>query len=65
MVEQDHRFIKKITKPCLGFQSCRTASKTLAEIESMHMIWKGQVRRSIIGDETRAQFVNKWFGLSA
>lgn len=38
MVEQDHRFIKKIAKPCLGFQSCRTASKTLAGIESMHMM---------------------------
>jgi len=65
MVEQDHRFIKKITKPCLGFQSCRTASMTLSGIESMHMIWKGQVRRSIIGDQTRAQFINKLFGLAA
>ena len=33
IVEQDHRFIKKITKPGLGFQSIRTASKTIAGIE--------------------------------
>ena len=65
IVEQDHRFIKKITKPCLGFQSCRTASKTICGIEAMHMIWKDQIRRSAIGDETRAQFINKLFGLSA
>jgi transposase, IS6 family len=61
---QDHRFIKKITKPALGFQSCRTASKTLCGIEAMHMIRKGQVKRASIGDETRAQFINKLFGLA-
>jgi transposase-like protein len=27
--------------------------------------WKGQVRRSIIGDQTRAQFINILFGLAA
>jgi IS6 family transposase len=65
IVEQDHRFIKKITKPALGFKSCRTASKTLCGIEAMHMIRKGQVKRAAIGDETRAQFINKLFGLAS
>jgi transposase-like protein len=65
IVEQDHRFIKKITKPALGFQSCRTAPRTLCGIEVMHMIRKGQIKRAVIGDETRAQFINKLFGLAS
>lgn len=65
IVEQDHRFIKKITKPVLGFQSCRTASRTLCGIEAMHMIRKGQIKRAVIGDETRTQFINKLFGLAS
>ena len=65
IVEQDHRFIKKITKPALGFQSCRTASRTLCGIEAMHMIRKGQIKRAVIGDETRAQFINTLFGLAS
>ena len=65
IVEQDHRFIKKITKPALGFQSCRTASKTLCGIEAMHMMKKGQVKRASIADETRAQFINRLFGLAS
>ena len=65
IVEQDHRFIKKITKPCLGFQSIRTASKTISGIEAMHMLWKGQLRRSFSGGFSRAETVNKLFGLTA
>jgi transposase-like protein len=65
IVEQDHRFIKRIIKPALGFKSCRTASKTLCGIEIMHMIQKGQIKRAAIGDGTRAQFINKLFGLAS
>lgn len=42
MVEQNHRFIKKLVRPMLGFQSFQTATKILASIEAMHMIKKGQ-----------------------
>jgi len=42
MVEQDHRFIKKRVRLMLGFKSFKTATKTLAGIEAMHMIKKGQ-----------------------
>ena len=38
VVEQDHRFIKRIIRPMLGFQSFYTAIKTLKGIEIMHMI---------------------------
>ncbi|SFM10888.1 Transposase (or an inactivated derivative) [Paenibacillus sp. 1_12] len=36
IVEQDHRFIKKITKPMLGFKSFLTADQTLKGIEALH-----------------------------
>ena len=43
LVEQDHRAIKRVTKPMLNFKSFRTARSILAGIELMHMIRKGQL----------------------
>ncbi len=43
LVEQDHREIKRITRPTMGFQTPNTASVTLAGIELCHMIKKGQL----------------------
>lgn len=43
IVEQDHRFIKKITKPMKGFKSFESASATLDGTELCHMIKKGQL----------------------
>ena len=42
IVEQDHRFIKRITKPMLGFKAFHSAEATLAGIELHHMLKKGQ-----------------------
>ncbi len=42
IVEQDNRFIKKITKPMKGFKSFHSADATLAGIELHHMLRKGQ-----------------------
>ena len=42
LVEQDHRFIKKIAKPMLGFYSLKSARATLCGIELHHMLRKGQ-----------------------
>src|SRR5215213_8507018 len=42
IVEQDHRGIKRITRPMLGFKSFVCAAATLAGIELYHMIRKGQ-----------------------
>ncbi|MDQ1830402.1 IS6 family transposase [Massilia scottii] len=42
IVEQDHRAIKRVTKPMLNFKSFRSAGAVLAGIELMHMIRKGQ-----------------------
>jgi transposase-like protein len=43
IVEQDHRAVKRITKPMFGFKSFRSAKSILAGIELMHMIRKGQL----------------------
>ncbi len=43
IVEQDHRPVKRITNPMLGFKSFWRARKLLAGIETMPMIKKGQL----------------------
>ena len=47
-VEQDHRFIKKITKPMMGFKAFHSARATLAGIETAHMIRKGQLTNNLL-----------------
>ncbi len=42
ILEQDHRFIKRITKHMLGFKAFYSASATIAGIEVAHMIRKNQ-----------------------
>src|SRR4051794_5146624 len=66
MVEQDHRRIKRRTRPMLGFESFRTARRTLAGVEAMAMLAKGQVR-AVSADDRPAQrsFVHQISGLSA
>ena len=46
IVEQDHRAIKRQTLPMLGFKSFWSVDITLAGIELMHMIRKGQLKGS-------------------
>ena len=46
IVEQDHRFVKKITKPMKGFKAFDCAKATLAGIELHHMLRKGQHMQS-------------------
>jgi len=43
IVEQDHRAVKRVVWPMLGFKSFRSAAATIAGIELMHMIRKGQL----------------------
>src|SRR5882724_7245679 len=43
MVEQDHRGVKRVTRPMLGFKAFATAQDTLVGIELMHMIKKRQM----------------------
>ncbi|MBD2079290.1 IS6 family transposase [Leptolyngbya sp. FACHB-17] len=66
MVEQDHRNVKRIVKPMMGFQSFNTARRTLRGIEAMAMIRKGQVKGISQGDSvSQAAFINEIFGVSA
>ena len=46
ITEQDHRRIKRLTGPGLGFASFRTARRTLAGYEAMAMMRKGRFGRS-------------------
>ena len=66
IVEQDHRRIKRLVRPGLGFGSLRTARRTLAGYEAMAMIRKGQIR-DLGGRDIRAQatFVAGLFRVAA
>ena len=43
LVEQDHRAVKRITRPMLGFKTFRCARILIAGIEVMRMIRKGEL----------------------
>ena len=43
IVEQDHRGVKRVTRPMLEFKSFDAAQGTLVGIELMHMIKKRQL----------------------
>jgi transposase-like protein len=66
IVEQDHRRMKRLVRPGLGFGSFRTARRTLAGFEAMAMIRKGQVR-NISGFDIRGQatFIASVFDVAA
>ena len=66
IVEQDHRFIKRLVKPAMGFFSFETAGRTLQGYEVMHMIRKGQVRGVGKGDISgQVFFITSLFGVAA
>jgi transposase, IS6 family len=50
LIEQDHRFIKRLVKPGMGFFSFETAWRTLQGYEMMNMIRKGQLQGVRKGD---------------
>ena len=62
IVEQDHRAIKRVTRPMLNFKSFRSARNTLAGIELMHMIRKGQM---IVAEENSMSFAEQFYALAA
>lgn len=66
LVEQEHRFIKRLTKLGMGFGSFNTARRTLRGMKAMNMIRKGQVQ-GVNKDDVRSQveFVSQLFGVVA
>jgi transposase-like protein len=66
MIEQDHRNVKRIVKPMMGFESFNTARRTLRGIEAMAMLRKGQVKEIKQGDSaSQVRFINELFGVIA
>jgi transposase-like protein len=61
IIEQDHRAIKRRTRPMLGFKSFRCARILIGGIEIAHMIAKGQMK----GDGARQTVAEQFYSLSA
>jgi len=66
IVEQNHRFMKRLIRPGLGFGSYPTAWRTIQGYETMHMIRKGQIQGASKGNiKAQNQFIAGLFGLVA
>ena len=65
-IEQDHRLIKRLVKPGMGFGSFNTARRTIRGYEIMHMLKKGQVKKVEKGAvRERVTFIAEIFGAAA
>ncbi len=65
LIEQDHRFIKRLVKPGMGFFSFETAWRTLQGYEAINMMRKGQMQGVSRGDSRRqAAFIAELFGVA-
>ncbi len=65
-IEPDHRNIKRVVKPMMGFKSFNNARRTLSGIEAMNRIRKGQVNGIEPGDSvSQARFIAKIFSVIA
>jgi putative transposase len=58
MVEQDHRGVKRVTRPMLGFKSFEAAQATLVGIELMHMLKKRQL---VVEEGDEGLTAAEWF----
>jgi IS6 family transposase len=66
LVEQDHRFIKRLVKLGMGFFSFETAWRTLQGLEVMNMIRKGQVHGVGKGNIlNQVMFIASLFGVAS
>ena len=66
LVEQDHRFVKRLVKLGMGFFSFETAWRTLHGYEVMNMIRKGQLHGVSKGDIlSQMKFIASLFGLAS
>ena len=65
-VEQNHRAIKRLVKPGMGFGSFNTARRTIRGYEIMNMVRKGQIEKVEKGAVTeRVKFIAEIFGVPA
>jgi transposase, IS6 family len=65
LIKQDHRFIKRLVKPGMGFWSFETAWRTLQGYEVVNMMRKGQIQGVRKGDSVQqAAFIAELFGVA-
>jgi transposase, IS6 family len=65
-IEQDHRFIKKRVRACLGYRSFDTAERTLEGVKAMNIMRKGQIKRLERSDAMgKAKLVESLIGVAA
>ncbi len=62
LVEQDHRAVKRIVRPMLGFKAFHSAKATLQGIELIHMIKKGQM---VIAGGQKLSAAGQFYSLAA
>jgi putative transposase len=63
VIEQDHRAVKRVTRPMLGFKAFEAAQRTLVGIELMHMIKKKQ--RILEAGEEGLSAADQFYSLAA
>ena len=61
MIKQDHRSIKRIIVPMLGFQFFHSASKTLKGIEAINIVKKRQVNNLNYSVFNEVKYINQLF----
>jgi transposase-like protein len=65
-IEQDHRFVKRLVNPGLGFGAFSTAQRTIQGYEPMHTLRKSQLdglaKRDVLAQN---RVINQMFGLAA
>ncbi len=65
IVEQDHRGIKRLVKPGLGFKSFNTARRTIQGAEIINMMRKGQIKIVEKGAvRKQVEFLHQIFGVA-
>jgi len=65
-IESDHRFVKRQVRHKQWFRKFKTAAKTIAGYEIMHMIKKGQIKYVKKGDViAQKKFIESVFGIAA
>jgi transposase-like protein len=55
IIKQDHRRIKRLTRPMLGIKNFYAAQRTLAGIEVMAVFKKGQMKTSVGNKKSPAE----------
>jgi IS6 family transposase len=64
-IESDHRRIKRITNPMLGFKTTNSAKRCIFRIEAIAMMVKKQIHYLRLSILEQVQFIKKLFNVYA